>query len=186
MIKLSLGIIETVGLVAAIAAADVALKTANVDLIGYEISNGDGLVTVKIQGDVSAVNAAIKSAKTSAAKVNTVLSATVIARPDEKLVKLILTDETVGLESSNDCDGREINEEHGPKSSENLQSDKPSLKEETVKEEIKIEATYELSDDIDKIINEDIEEIKVTCNLCMDPACPRKKGEPRNACIHHS
>ncbi|MEK6266467.1 MAG: BMC domain-containing protein [Clostridium sp.] len=157
MIKLSLGIIETVGLVAAIAAADVALKTANVYLIGYEISNGDGLITVKIQGDVSAVNAAIKSAKISAAKVNTVLSTTVIARPDEKLVKLILTDETVGLE----------------KSSENLQKDIPS-----VKEEINIEATCEVS--------EEIEETKATCNLCMDPACPRKKGDPRNVCIHHN
>ncbi|MGK0465475.1 BMC domain-containing protein [Clostridium sp.] len=182
MIKLSLGIIETVGLVAAIAAADVALKTANVYLIGYEISKGDGLVTVKIQGDVSAVNAAIKSAKVSAAKVNTVLSTTVIARPDEKLVKLIITDETVGLERSN----------------ENLQKDKPS-----VKEEINIEDTYEVSEEIDKIdkiniedidkseeideINiQDIEETKATCNLCMDPACPRKKGDPRNACIHHN
>ncbi|MBR0575625.1 BMC domain-containing protein [Proteiniclasticum sp. BAD-10] len=24
-----------------------------------------------------------------------------------------------------------------------------------------------------------------TCNLCQDPTCPRKKGEPRNRCIHH-
>lgn len=181
MIKLSLGIIETVGLVAAIAAADIALKTANVDLIGYEISKGDGLITVKIQGDVSAVNAAIKSAKISAAKVNTVLSTTVIARPDEKLVKLILTDETVGLERSNDCDGSEINEKQDPRSSENLHGDKPSVKEET-----EIEAICEISDEIDKINIEDIEEIKATCNLCMDPACSRKKGDPRNDCIHQN
>lgn len=176
MIKLSLGVIETVGLVAAIAAADIALKTANVDLIGYEISKGDGLVTVKIQGDVSAVNAAIKSAKISAAKVNTVLSTTVIARPDEKLVRLILTDETVGLERSNDCDGREINEKQDTSSSENFQSDKPSVKD----------ATYEVLGEIDKINIEDIEEKKATCNLCMDPACSRKKGEPRNDCIHQN
>ncbi|MBS1204969.1 MAG: microcompartment protein [Proteobacteria bacterium] len=24
----------------------------------------------------------------------------------------------------------------------------------------------------------------VTCNLCLDPACPRQKGEPRSLCIH--
>ncbi|WP_413738858.1 BMC domain-containing protein [Sodalis sp. RH21] len=24
-----------------------------------------------------------------------------------------------------------------------------------------------------------------TCNLCHDPACPRRKGEPRAACIHN-
>lgn len=23
------------------------------------------------------------------------------------------------------------------------------------------------------------------CNLCNDPACPRRKGEPRAACLHH-
>lgn len=25
---------------------------------------------------------------------------------------------------------------------------------------------------------------RVTCNLCLDPACPRQKGEPRTLCIH--
>lgn len=24
----------------------------------------------------------------------------------------------------------------------------------------------------------------VTCNLCLDPACPRQKGEPRGLCLH--
>lgn len=26
--------------------------------------------------------------------------------------------------------------------------------------------------------------IFVTCNLCLDPACPRQKGEPRGQCLH--
>ena len=26
---------------------------------------------------------------------------------------------------------------------------------------------------------------RVTCNLCGDPKCPRKKGEPHNKCIHY-
>ena len=38
MIKQSIGLIETVGLSAAIAAADTAVKSANVTLIGYELS----------------------------------------------------------------------------------------------------------------------------------------------------
>lgn len=25
---------------------------------------------------------------------------------------------------------------------------------------------------------------RVTCNLCLDPACPRQKGEPRSLCMH--
>ncbi|EBW7001554.1 microcompartment protein, partial [Salmonella enterica subsp. enterica serovar Bovismorbificans] len=24
----------------------------------------------------------------------------------------------------------------------------------------------------------------VSCNLCLDPKCPRQKGEPRTLCIH--
>ena len=46
----ALGFIETVGLAAAVAAADAACKAANVSLIGREISKGYGYVTVKISG----------------------------------------------------------------------------------------------------------------------------------------
>ena len=24
----------------------------------------------------------------------------------------------------------------------------------------------------------------VTCNLCLDPHCPRQKGDPRSQCLH--
>ncbi|MEW5191455.1 microcompartment protein, partial [Citrobacter freundii] len=24
----------------------------------------------------------------------------------------------------------------------------------------------------------------ISCNLCLDPACPRQKGEPRTLCLH--
>lgn len=29
------------------------------------------------------------------------------------------------------------------------------------------------------------EDARVTCNLCLDPACPRQKGEPRSLCMHN-
>lgn len=29
------------------------------------------------------------------------------------------------------------------------------------------------------------EQRQVTCNLCLDPACPRQKGEPRSLCLHN-
>ena len=50
----ALGLIETIGMTGAIEAADTCLKSANVQLIGYELSTG-GLVTVKVQGNVGAV-----------------------------------------------------------------------------------------------------------------------------------
>jgi|GEM_PF-5670951 microcompartment protein CcmL/EutN len=79
--RTAMGFIETVGLVAAIAAADGALKSANVKLIGRENSRGDGMVTVKIAGDVGAVKAAISAAKAAVKPFGTVVSAQVIPRP---------------------------------------------------------------------------------------------------------
>lgn len=93
----SLGLIETIGLTAAIEAADAAVKSANVALIGYELAKGDGMVTVKIEGDVGAVNAAVSSAESAAGSVGTVVSTKVIARPAEGLTSLVRSPETVGI-----------------------------------------------------------------------------------------
>jgi microcompartment protein CcmL/EutN len=53
----ALGLIETKGYVAAVAAADAMVKAANITIIARE-EVGDGLVTVVIVGDVGAVKAA--------------------------------------------------------------------------------------------------------------------------------
>lgn len=80
-IRTAMGYVETVGLAAAIAAADAALKAANVSLIGREISKGSGMVTVKFSGNVGALKAAIAAAAAEGKRVNEVLAARVIARP---------------------------------------------------------------------------------------------------------
>ncbi|MDR9771054.1 MULTISPECIES: BMC domain-containing protein [Acetomicrobium] len=79
-IKMALGFIETIGLVAAITAADAALKAAHVTLIGRENSRG-GMITIKIAGNVSAVKAALSAAKAASERVNRVWSIDVIPRP---------------------------------------------------------------------------------------------------------
>lgn len=84
-IRTALGFIETVGLAAAVAAADAALKSANVRLIGREISKGYGYVTVKVSGDVGAVKAALAAARAATEKVNRVWSVDVIPRPAASL-----------------------------------------------------------------------------------------------------
>lgn len=60
-----MGLIETIGLASAIQAADTAVKTADVRLIGYEYSGYDARVVVKIEGKVSAVKAALRAAAVS-------------------------------------------------------------------------------------------------------------------------
>lgn len=84
MEKRSLGLIETWGYTAAIEAADAGTKAANVTLLGYEVTLA-GLVTVKFQGDVGAVKAAVSAASAAAEKVGKVVTVHVIPRPDGQL-----------------------------------------------------------------------------------------------------
>ena len=56
----AIGLIETKGYVAALAAGDAMVKAANVTIVGRE-QVGDGLVSVTIVGDVGAVKAATEA-----------------------------------------------------------------------------------------------------------------------------
>ncbi len=94
----SLGTIEVLGLPAAVEAADVALKTADVKLIGYETTDGMGMVAVKIEGQVSAVQSAVAAARAAASRVSKVFATSVIPRPSDQLEPVVLTEGTVGLE----------------------------------------------------------------------------------------
>ena len=93
----SLGLIETQGLAAGIEAADAAVKSANVELVGYELTKGGGWTTIKILGDVGAVKAAVDAARIAAGKVSRVVSTRVIARPSMGLTGLIHNTDTVGI-----------------------------------------------------------------------------------------
>ncbi len=84
MEQLSLGLIETRGLLPAIEAADAAAKAADVEVLGYEQVRA-GLVTVKLIGDVAAVSTAVHAGAAAAGKVGKVVSTHVIARPDRQL-----------------------------------------------------------------------------------------------------
>ena len=85
----ALGLIEVVGLVGAIKAADTASKAADVKVIGYELTKGSGMVLVKIVGGVSAVKAAVDAASMAAERISQVVSKLVIARPSDELDKII-------------------------------------------------------------------------------------------------
>lgn len=88
----ALGLIEAIGMTAAIAAVDAACKSADVTLIGVEkIIGVETLVGVNIQlaGEVSAVNAAVEAGVVAARRVGMVASSKVIARPHDEVDKLI-------------------------------------------------------------------------------------------------
>ncbi|XBS70871.1 BMC domain-containing protein [Acerihabitans sp. KWT182] len=93
----SLGLIETVGLAVAVEAADAAMKSANVDLVGYELTKGGGLVTVKLTGEVGAMNAAVSAGVAAANRVGRVYAWKVIARTANGIDSLIASKETCGV-----------------------------------------------------------------------------------------
>ena len=214
----ALGLIETKGLPAAIEATDAALKSAEVRLIGYERATG-GMVTVKIEGEVSAVEAAVHSGSAAASRVNRVLSTLVIARPGKGLEKIMLSKATVGLKASERTDA--AMQDEGEPASDAAEptgepvdaepaeeADEETSEEDTVEpaEETDSEPGEEADDDAtggqteaaveettaaeEEPVDEDTEngdgeELNYTCNLCHDPACTRKKGQPRASCIHY-
>lgn len=86
MAQLAIGMIETKGYVAALAAADAMVKAANVAIVSRE-EVGDGLVAIVINGDVGAVKAATEAGAETANNIGELVSVHVIPRPHQDLSK---------------------------------------------------------------------------------------------------
>lgn len=87
----ALGVMESFSAATAIVAADTAAKTSLVELIELRLARGMcGKSYLLLTGSVSAVQAAIESAKESASDRGMLLDSSVIPRPDEKLWQSIL------------------------------------------------------------------------------------------------
>ena len=84
----ALGFIETQGFTAVFEAADVACKTANVEVIGKE-KLGGGYVTVIIKGDVAAVKSAVEAGQSRVEGLGQLVAAHVIARPSDAVLALL-------------------------------------------------------------------------------------------------
>lgn len=136
--SMALGLIEAIGLTAAVTVADSAAKAADIEIIGMENTRGSGRIVVKLQGDVGAVKAAVEAAARSGNEVGAVCACQIIPRPAESIRGVFCKDESVSYEQK------------------------------------------------DKMDDEKDEDEKITCNLCMDPLCTRKRGEPHVNCIHYN
>lgn len=212
MSQLSIGIIETIGLAAAIEAADVCVKSANVNLIGYELTKGNGMVVVKIEGNVGAVKAAIEASKVAAAKVSSVYSTKIIPRPSDSIECLIKNENTVGCKvydknqtieqeidkleelnikdvSENEVETSDVDDTINHSNLDTAQLDDKDIDTDTDTDyEIKKEKEQDesIEEKQEENIDEDDDSNKgYTCNLCKDPKCPRQKGDFKVDCIHY-
>lgn len=87
----ALGLLETYDVSSIIVAADIAAKTAIVDLIEVRIAKGMcGKSFLVLTGEVSACEAAIEKAKESVAESGMYLDSVVIAHPDEQICRSIM------------------------------------------------------------------------------------------------
>ena len=95
--KSALGLIEMLGFVGVTEAADAATKAAAVELSAVEKIDG-GIISIRILGDVGAVQAAVEAGVQAAQRVGNLVAHHVIPNPHEDLVDIFglikKTDET--------------------------------------------------------------------------------------------
>lgn len=89
MQDLALGLIETRGLIAALEAADAALKAADVKLVSRDRIDA-GLITIKLVGEIAAVQSAVDAGAAAAQRVGHLVGKHVIARPDTGLHDILI------------------------------------------------------------------------------------------------
>ena len=88
--KEALGMVEVRGLVAAVTIADTMAKVAQVTIVGLERAKGFGWTTVKVTGDVAAVQAACDAATAMAVTMDAFVSVKVIPRVSDDVETVFL------------------------------------------------------------------------------------------------
>ena len=89
MAKQAVGLLETRGLACLVVGVDAMLKSANVELVGPMKQVGSALCNAVVSGDVAAVKAALDAGAAAASDAGEVVSAHVIARPDDAIEGVI-------------------------------------------------------------------------------------------------
>lgn len=188
----ALGYVECNGLSSATVAADRMLKTSDVKL--SRIRNADnGWITLEFTGDIAALKVAVETVKQTLPK--QYVAGLVIGSPAKGL-------DGLGTSGASDVAPQNFNPEkynpdgsmkesamfgpHPDHQSSNVQA---AAAEPTAEPEEKMQETHSNDDDDDEEDDGESDDDKpgdrVTCNLCGDPKCPRKKGEPHNKCIYY-
>ncbi|HEN3288757.1 TPA: BMC domain-containing protein [Yersinia enterocolitica] len=192
--KTSLGLLEVSGLALAIGAADVMAKAASVTLIGIEKTNGSGWMLIRLTGDVASVQAAISTGAAFAQLHQGLVSSAVLARPADPLmaywqaphIEPVATETTTLSEPTQQVVAErvmtesltidECDEAEAPRPAATATDDEPEIALGV--------AIMDLDVARQSAESEAPPAPRVSCNLCLDPACRRHKGEPRFRCIH--
>lgn len=139
--KQALGLIEISGLSTAVLAADTMAKAANIRILEIENTKGLGYMTIKIAGDVGAVNAAVNAGKQIGAANNKLVSWKVIPRPSDYVDQTFCCPEPPVPPSPPKKEAQEETEAEVEVKAETMEAVKAGEPEETGLEEIAPEDT---------------------------------------------
>ncbi|MBO3443120.1 BMC domain-containing protein [Clostridium sp. CCUG 7971] len=102
----ALGLVETIGYVAAIEALDVCLKSASVKVVGIQ-KVGQGIVTIEVTGDVGAVKSAVEAASDAVGRIGTLRATHVIPRLHNDVYETIFKKEEAVFEENTQVEVQE-------------------------------------------------------------------------------
>ena len=85
----ALGMVETKGYIAAVAATDAMCKAANITYAG-KLEIGNAFVAIFVRGDVGSVRAAVDAGAKAASENGELVSAHVIPRPEKAVLETFL------------------------------------------------------------------------------------------------
>ena len=167
----SLGLLEVKGLLGAITIADVMVKASNVHVVNIDRANGFGWFTVKVVGDVGAIQSAIQAGTLTAKEMGCFIGSKVIPRVSQSVVDVFLKEEEVK-------ETVELNQKNDPIESINVEEENITAISEvdtvisTIEEtreiaqiETALDSTDNISDEVKGSmtlveINEDVKEVK--------------------------
>ncbi|KGJ50520.1 hypothetical protein KD33_00485 [Clostridium sp. NCR] len=155
----ALGLVETIGYVAAIEALDVCLKSASVEVVGIQ-KVGQGIVTIEVSGDVGAVKSAVEAAKYAAEKVGILRATHVIPRLHADVHDALFKKEdikSVEEETVHEIEEKEIETEVEIKEVEDIQEE---IEIDTI--EVEVEEHNDKKDELEKpnLSNLSVKELK--------------------------
>lgn len=203
----SLGLLEIKGLASAILVADAMAKTASVTIVGIETCKGGGWQTIKVVGDVAAVQASLSSGSELAKRHNAFVAMKTLSRPDLTVMDTWGTPEKKVADTLDKPVGNKVASKKAEakkaevKTKDTVQEPKAAVVE--IKESAEPVAAQKLENSelgsenepvseydivVEEVIaeNQPLASEEATCNLCGDPLCERVKGEPHTKCIHNT
>ncbi|WP_195334251.1 BMC domain-containing protein [Enterocloster bolteae] len=139
--KQALGLVEISGLSTAVVVADTMAKAANVRILEIENTKGLGYMTIKIVGDVGAVNAAVNAGKQIGTANGKLVSWKVIPRPSDYVDQTFCCPEPPVPPSPPKKEAQEETEAEVEVKAETMEEVKAGEPEETGLEEIAPEDT---------------------------------------------